>query len=356
MKTKILLAAVLAVFVTEGGLAQKFEWGLRFDTKFDNREYGAVKYLGDAVPSQTFFSVRLAPVVGIGWGEHHRIVAGGSFTFNMGLPAGKRLPEPLVYYNYHSQKYGLFAGKFERRHLIGAYSSAIYAGSFVFYDNVIDGFAMQYHPRRGKLELVLDWDGMPSKTMRESFRILSAVEYNPTDIAPIRWLTAGYSFDMYHLANSRGGSEGVVDHIIVNPWAGAAFERLAPWFERLTLTAGWINAFERERAGDNRWLTPGGVSIDFTIQKKRVGIRNTFYTGGRLMPLRHIYSSRINRGDPFFVSTKINNFTRIYWNPHLARGVDLTLELGIHTDGKHIGLQQVAWVGVTLDNSFFKRK
>ncbi len=348
---KIFLIA-LCLSSVQLSTAQSFEWSLRLDTKFDNREYDGVGYLG-TVPSVTFFSVRLAPVVGVGFGfgGHHSIMAGASYTLDMGVAASNRDPEPLMYYNYHSSRYGLWAGKFERRHLVGAYSRAIYAGSYSFYDNVIDGFALQFHPRRGKLELVLDWDGMGSSTMRESFRILSAGEYAPFDEGAMRWLVAGYSFDMYHLASRTGMGDGVVDHILVDAWGGAALERVFPWFDRLTLKTGWTGAFDRERQGGNRWLTPGGVTFDVTVQKKRVGIRNMFYSGELLMPLWHTYGSRIYKGDPFFAGSEVNNYTMLFWHPELAKGVTLKL-----ADGRHIGLQQVAWVGVTLDSEFFRKK
>ncbi len=53
---------------------------------------------------------------------------------------------------------------------------------------------------------------------------------------------------------------------------------------------------------------------------------------------------------------QVNNYTILYWYPELYRGVTLRLELGMHTDGRNVGLQQVAWVGVTLDNEFFRKK
>jgi hypothetical protein len=308
------------------------------------------------VRSGTYFSTRLVPVLGIGWGGYHSVMAGGSFTLDMGAPAGGRDPEPLIYYNYRSPEYGLWAGKFERRHLIGGYSHAVYAGSYSFYDNVIDGFALQYTPRRGRLELALDWDGMASPTEREGFRILSAGEWAPFDKGPARWIETGYSFDMYHLASRTGAGDGVVDHILVNPWLGAALQRLVPWFDRLSLRAGWMGAFDRDRQSGNGWLTPAGVTIETTIQKKKVGIRNLFYNGDLLMPLWHTYGSRVYKGDPFFAGSKINNYSQIFWYPELTRGVALRLEVGMHTDGRHVGLQQVAWVGVTLNNDFFDKR
>ncbi len=333
--------------------AQTFEYDLRLDTKFDNREYDALKYVG-SVPSITFFSVRVAPALGVGFGDGHRVMVGASYTRDMGAAVSSLDPEPLIYYNYKSSLYGLWAGKFERRHLTGTYSRAVYAGSYLFYDNVIDGFAMQYTPRRGRLELVLDWDGMRSSTMRESFRILSAGEWNPFDEGPFRWLTGSYSFDMYHLASRRGVSDGVVDHMMLDASVGAALERVLTWFDRLTLKAGWTGSFDRERNGENCWLTPGGFTADVTVQKKKLGVRNMFYKGDPLWAFWHAYGSRVYKGDPFFVSP-VNNYTMLYWHPSLFRGVTLRLELGMHTDGHHVGLQQVAWVGVTLDSSFFKK-
>ncbi len=345
------------VFGANRAAAQEFKWDLRFDTRFDNREFDAIKREG-YVNSGTWFSVRLAPVVGIGWGGNHSVMAGGTFTFDMGAPLGKRDPELLLYYNYNSPKYGVYAGKFERRRLIGAYSRAIYAGGFYFYDDVLEGFALQYTPGKSYMELVLDWDGMQSATVRESFRILSAGEFNPVRKHWARWFTAGYSLDMYHLASSAEVNEGVVDHILVEPWVGVAFDRLGDiWLDKLSLKIGWINGFDRERRGENVWKTPGGPTVDFNIEKKKVGIRSRFYTGGHQFPYYAEYGSRIYKGDPMYaVFDGFYNFTQVYWRPQLAKGLRLDLEFGLHCDTSGVGLQQVAWIGVTLDNGMFGKR
>lgn len=349
--------SVAVVFGLQEASAQEFKWNLRFDTRFDNREFGPV-YREGAVESGTWFSVRLVPVVGIGWGEGHSVMTGGSFTFDMGAPLDKRPPELLLYYNFRAPRYGVYAGKFERRHLLGAYSRAILAGGRLFYDNVIDGFALQYKPGASYLELVLDWDGMQSATVRESFRVVSAGEFNPVRQYWARWFTAGYSLDVYHLASTTEGAEGVVDHILTEPWVGASFERLGDiWLDKLSLKVGWIGSFDRERKGDNKWKTPNGVSFDFNIEKKKAGIRSRFYTGGHLFPFWNEYGGRMYQGDPFYsVFDGFYNFTQIYWRPQLAKGVRLDLEFGLHFDTAGVGTQQVAWIGVTLDNGMFKNK
>jgi hypothetical protein len=352
----------------------KFLWGLRFDTKFDNHENDQLKYLEPAVNSMTFFSIRLAPVVGVGWGGndrhngHHRVMAGGSFTLDISEHRTLHPVEPLVYYNYHSDKFGLWAGKFERRHLIGSYSRAIFAGVATFYDNVVDGFALQYHPTQGYLELVLDWDGIKTATNRESFRILSSGMFNPVKTHAMRWFTMGYSFDLYHLANTIGGEHGVVDHFAVNPWIGAAFEKLDLPLELLTLQVGWFQTLDRDRAGTDpavgsRWLLPGGATVEFAIQKWRLGVRNRLYVGDPLMPLRRVegvapFASKIYKGDPFYsaiAATRMYNYTYIYWLPRLGHGVTLEVSVGLHTDGKNVGFQQTAGVCVNLDRDTFRK-
>lgn len=372
MRTKIILlflSVVLAVGRLSAQAAEQSDdprllWGVRFDTKFDNHENGALQYLAPAVNSMTLFSTRLVPTVGIGWGGHHRLVAGGSFTFDISERKTVHPSEPLVFYNYHSGQFDLYAGKFERRNLIGDYSRAIFAGIATFYDNVVDGFAVQYHPEQGKLEFVLDWDGIKTQTSRERFRILSAGEFNPVRTHSLRWLTMGYSFGACHLANSVGGDFGVVDHVAVSPWIGAAFEKLGLPLEVLSLRIGWLQTFDRDRAGENLWLSPGGGTVEIAIQKWRVGIRNRLYLGRPLMPLRGAegvsqFASLIYRGDPFYSAigaTRIYNYTHIYWLPRIGRGVDLSISAGLHTDGKKVGFQQTVGVGVTLDGSLFKKR
>jgi hypothetical protein len=287
-------------------------------------------------------------------------MAGGSFRIDISQNRPDRPLEPLIYYNYHSDRFDVFAGKFERRNLIGAYSRGIFAGVATFYDNVVDGFALQYHETQGKVELVLDWDGIKTARNRESFRILSAGEFNPVKSRAMRWFAMGYSFDLYHLASREGAGDGVVDHFAVNPWIGARFEQLAPWFEKLSLEVGWFQTFDRDRAGDRRWLLPGGATVDFAVQKWRVGIRNRLYVGDPLMPLRGVagtapFASKIYKGDPFYsaiAATRVYNYTYIYWTPRIGPGVNFEVSAGLHTDGKNVGFQQTLGVSVMLDSQF----
>jgi hypothetical protein len=379
---KTIPLVAMAIMWLGGAGAQSFEWELRLDTKFDNHERSKLA-LPTAV-SGTFFSARLAPVVGIGWETQntngtrgkHSVMAGGSVTLDFSSrPSYSRHLEPQLYYNFHSPRWGLYAGMFERRHLIGIYSRATYSGIASFYDNIVQGLAMQYHTPGGHAEVVLDWDGAQSSTRRESFRVLLAGDWNRSQLTHFRWLELGASVDWYHLASRAGGLDGVFEHILTDVWLGARLEQVWPWFQRLSLGAGWLQSMDRDRAsGLDSWLSPGGLTIDAAVQKWRVGIRNRYYHGlvgpggGTQMPLwstiagnsaladNGVGPNRIYKGDPMYASARRYNYTSIYWRPTIGNGVEVNLELGLHSDLRRIGFQQVVWVGVTLDNDFFRKK
>ncbi|MDR2894520.1 MAG: hypothetical protein LBU97_03565 [Alistipes sp.] len=345
-----------------------FEGRLRLDVRFDNREKDALDI--PAVPSQTLFPVRLVPVAGMGLfdtrGGHHSVMLGASTILDMGIGLKSYRPvEPVVYYNYDSPLYSIYAGKFERVDLIGEYPRPMWM--MAFFDNIVDGFALQYHAAQGFAEAVLDWDGMGTRTQRESFRVNSYGEYNPVNNPSLKWLWAGYSLDFYHLSSRTGAGDGVVDHVMAHPWVGAHLEHFVPWFDLLTVQAGWLQAFDRDRKigfegeplSPNQkapWFRAGGVTVEIALERRNVGIRNLFYTGDVQMPLHGLYGSTLYKGDPMYSAVPTNSYLQIYWTPSLGRGVDLNLEAAFQTDGRKLGSQQLFVVGIELDNDFFGRK
>jgi hypothetical protein len=172
----------------------------------------------------------------------------------------------------------------------------------------------------------------------------------------MRWFAAGYSFEMYHLASRLGADDGVVDHISVNPWIGGRFQQLLPWFESLTVEAGWLQSLDRDRLGGEGWLKPGGFTLDVGVQKWKIGIKNRLYSGELQMPLFAQYGNRIYKGDPMYASARRYNYTQIYWRPTVGRGVSLNLELGFHSDLRKMAFHQIMGVGVSLDGDFFKKQ
>ncbi|UKI38833.1 MAG: hypothetical protein L6V35_05700 [Alistipes putredinis] len=196
-KIALLLLAMLSMPRVH---SQQLLWGVGFDTRFDNREYSG----SSLATSQTLFSSRLSPTIGLEWSKGSSIVAGADLRLDFG--AARQFdtpPQVVMYYNYDSPKYKAVAGVFPRTKMAGDYSSAFFSDSVRFYDNNIEGFLLQYAGRSGNVELGLDWDGMYSKERRESFRIFSA------GVGRLGSFYGGYAFSMYHLASlfrcARGG-------------------------------------------------------------------------------------------------------------------------------------------------------
>ncbi len=348
MKRLFLTFAALSVFAA--AYAQRVEWSVGFDTRFDNREYAGSRL----ATSQTLFASRLSPSVGLGWGSGSTLWAGADLQLDFGAAELFSTPPRIVmYYQYDSPKYKAVAGVFPRTRMSGYYSSAFFSDSVRFYDNNLEGFLLQYEGEDGSVELGLDWDGMYSADRRESFRIFSAGR------GRLGHLYGGYAFSMYHLASCHS-VHGVVDNILLNPYVGFDFTGMVP-VEAFRLQAGWLQAFQRDRVNENKFVFPYGGVIDLVLENWGFGVSNSLYIGGDQMPYYNRYSSRLYSGNPFFrTSDGVYNRTELYWNLSdkisCRYGIDLHVGVVLHCDGRAVVSQQVAHLSVRLDRGLFSRR
>ncbi len=327
--------------------SQQFLWGVGFDTRFDNREYSGSRL----ATSQTLFSSRLSPAVGLGWGKGSSLIVGADLQLDFGAAEIFGTPPRVVmYYDYNSPKYKAAAGVFPRSKMAGDYSSAFFSDSVRFYDNNLEGFLLQYTGGAGYVELGLDWDGMYSKERRESFRIFSSGR------GRLGSFYGGYAFSMYHLA-SCFDVHGVVDYMIFNPYVGFDFTDIVP-VSKFSLQAGWMQSFQRDRVREDKFVFPYGGIIDIVLENWGFGISNSLYMGGDQMPYYNRYSSRLYTGNPFFRTTSgFYNRTELYWNisPRIKDlyGIDLHVGVILHYDGRVMASQQVAHLSVLLNRGLF---
>ena len=110
MSLKKVLTFALALFITGGGLqAQKLIVGADFTTRFDNREYAN----NDFNESQTLFSARLTPRIGVEWMDKNRLIVGVDLLQNFGDDT-KFLSKarPSAYYQFNSRNVQANAGIF----------------------------------------------------------------------------------------------------------------------------------------------------------------------------------------------------------------------------------------------------
>lgn len=352
-------ALALALSTAWGGVrAQKILVGTDFATRFDNREYAN----NDFNESQTLFSARLSPRVGVEWMEKNRLVVGADLLQNFGQHNAPRKPflsdaKPLMYYQFSTANVQANAGVFERKQLMGDYSAAFVSDSVAFYHNRLSGFLGRYVSSRRPatyVEMAIDWEGMYSEESREMFRILSAGRYTANC-----GLFVGYAFSMFHFAGSKV-NENVTDNLLVNPYVGWSVDAKFG-FE---VKAGFLFAPQRGRSVDYVWKKPCGGQLDLTVSRWGLKVENNLYVGQNLQPLRNCIADPetgitygadgLYAGESFYATTKhIYNRT---WVGYDRRFFDDTMhiEAGMvfHCDGTGLGTQQIVQLSVDIQRLF----
>lgn len=346
MKSIRTLLALLCVALAMPVSAQKFLWSADFDFNFDNREYADL-----SIPSQTLFGARLTPMVGMGWGKgQHALMIGADITKAFGRDTRFcENPELVLYYAYRGRQFNATAGIYPRKMLLGDYSGAIASDSVRFYDKNLDGLLLQYRGTGGFVELGVDWDGIYSVEEREKFRIFSAGEYTR------QVFTYGYTLSVYHYAG-RVGLAGVVDNIAIQPYIGAKFEHLLP-LDRLSLTASWIQTFQRDRITGEKGVQPYGGELRLRLEKWHVGIDNRLYIGNNLMPYFAKYGGDLYSGERFYAmeggASKCYNRTELYYDrTWWSDAVPVSLHAGIslHFTAGRVVTSQLVQLSVGIDS------
>lgn len=348
------IPVLLAIFVLWGAnaSAQRFLWNADFDFRFDNKEYASVK--NDL--SVTNFTVRLTPQIGIGWGKEgrHALLAGIDLLNDFGKDTYVSR-QMICYYRYTDTNYGVWFGRFPRRNLIGTYSNAFFSDYVSYYDSNLDGLAAHYVNEHGYVELVLDWDSMLADNQREKFMIFSAGQ------GSLGAFYGGYNMSMYHHAGSVQ-ERGVVDNILLYPYAGADFAKYAPAFAALYLQVGWLQSFQNDRRYIGHFVKPGGLQVEARIQRWGFGIYNTLYLGDNLMPYytgtvdgQPDYGGGLYKGEPFYRTDHgIYNRLELYWQHMFGSAVAFKVSSIHHYDGSGWGWQQQLELEVYLSEKMFR--
>ncbi len=357
MKKRMLVLCLVAATFAQAS-AQRIIAGADFTTRFDNREYTGNTFN----QSQTLFSTRLTPRIGIEWMEKNRLVFGVEMLQNFGEHNGTREPflsdvKPLMYYRFKTEHVQANAGIFDRSELAGDYSTAFFSDSTRFYHNRLSGFLGRYRSTERRdtyVELALDWEGILGETTREKFRILSAGRYTLD-----KGFYFGYAFSLFHFAMSEEVGN-VSDNLLFNPYVGWKFNACLDFDVR----AGLLFAPQRGRSVDNNWKKPCGGQLDIVLRKWGVKLENNLYVGGNLQPLRYAVADPqtgltygtdgLYAGESFYATTEhIYNRTWLGYDNRFFNET-LTVEAGMvfHYDGTGMGTQQIVRLSVNLEKLF----
>lgn len=342
---KIILLLAFAAMATSV-TAQRLVLGVDFATRFDNREYSGMGH----DTSETLFSARLTPQIGLRWDKRNTLMIGVDLLQDFG-DESKFLTEanPLMWYQFESPKVLAAAGIFTRDKLRGDYNEAFFDRAYLFYHNRIQGVMGQYRSERGFVEIALDWEGMQSATRREKFRILSGGQYN------WKHLYGGYALSVLHFAKTSAPveGEGVVDNILINPYGGVQF---SAYFD-FDLRLGYLQSYQRDRhVGESQ--TPKGGMLDIRMSRWGVTLGNMLYVGQNMMSFYNKYGTALYANNLFFDPRgPIYNRTEISYDRRFFHDtLGVRAGLFFHYDGSALGMQQMLEVSVRLQKIVSKKE
>lgn len=341
------LLTIALILSAASASAQQIIVGAEFTTRFDNREYAGTGTTG----SETFFSARLTPQLGVRWAERNTLMIAVDLLQNFG-DGSKFLTDakPQIWYQYEAPKVLAAAGIFPREKLRGDYGDAFFDPAYLFYNNRIQGVMGQYRTENGFVEMAIDWEGMQTETQRERFRILSGGQYNG------KLFYGGYALSLLHYAKTSNPTpfEGVVDNILVNPYGGVRF---AAYFD-FDIRLGYLQGLQRDRVSESGWVTPKGGMLDVKISRWGLTLGNMLYVGDDQLPFYDFYGDELYSNQLFFgTRDHIYNCTQI---SYARRFFDDTLGVKagmfFHYNGVGMGTQQMLEVNVKFQKIFSKKE
>lgn len=255
--------------------------------------------------------------------------------------------DPQIYYQFNSKTAQAVAGIFPRSLLLARYDPFFLGSAYSFYNNRIQGLAAHYKSQTGSfIEFALDWEGMRSYQTREKFRILSGGEYKG------RHWYGGYVMTLLHYAKTDNTEldEGVVDHILLNPYVGYRYEGAYTFDARL----GYLQSLQRDRRTEEGWKAPKGGRLALSVSRWGVCLLNELYVGENMLPFWDIYGYGLYAGTPFYgTPKKIYNQTAVTYNRRFFNNtVGVSAGFYFHYDGVGLGLQQILKVSVNLQKPF----
>lgn len=338
--------------------AQVLSYEVGFETYFDNREYSLTKAGKSSTGSD--FASRLTPMIGINIADGSDLKLGLEAMQPLGVGGDGLFSEIklLLFYTYDSDMWSASAGLFPRSRMrYDGYSTAFFSDDYLFFDNSIDGLMGRYGTKDSYVEFVCDWEGQPTATMREKFRLLSSGRYSWSKFY------AGYNLSVTHFAgqSDEGKFGNVVDNGLVNPSVGFKHSGLYDIDFKVSL----LQSLQRDRSYDNKWLTPKMGEAALKISRWGFSIDERFYLGDNLFPLYggHTledgtymeYGEQLYTGDKFFSTDGgfYNRAALCYDRSFFNDQLDLRVHFVTHCDSEGLGTEQMIELKLKLGGTLY---
>lgn len=342
----ILIALVSALTLS----SQELEWSVNMNAVFNNRESETA-----LAPSNTYIFTRITPQIGVSMGSaRHRIMGGVTWYQPMNDHMHGYKVLPALYYQYHNEQRGL-------RMAMGMIPDVLKIKRFLQSDSIsyvnpnINGFLINIEKPHFSFVSWLNWRQIRTNNRREAFDVTGQAFWHSGNYGYNRF-QAGGTARYNHLAKSFNPAEGegVVDNVILNPSIGfthSGRERLKDYFH---ISAGVLLSIDRDRPGDNKWLTQAGFMGDIEGRWKWLSLQEHVYVGKEQMPLYDKYGPLLYLGDQFY-HNKFYSRTDVVATIFERDFVNVEARLTFHATDKTTAFWQQLAVRFYLDNKIWKR-
>lgn len=333
-------------------VAQELRVGADFVTLFDNKEYATMKF----ETSGTLFSARLTPKVGIAWDERNELMFGAEMLQDFGhdsdFLSDKRVQ---MYYAFRAPRVTLLAGIFPRAEMRGLATPMFFDRDRRYYNNTLSGVLARYENPDidgSYVEFAMDYMGMRDFSTREAFMIMFS------GYLPIKAFNLGFDFLMGHYAKDYNPEtiDGVVDNLMITPYIGG---RLKAGEFAIDLRLTYIQALQRDRINENRWMFPAGGELHAAISRWGVTLSNRLYLGGgSLMTYYNRYGGNVYYGSPIYATTEhiYDSIAAYYTHRFFNNTVALNAGIMIDYDGTGWGTRQWLQLSVDIDYGISLKK
>ena len=349
-KLRRIIVAILALLsYVHTTMAQELKYGVDFMTLFDNTEYAGM----ETQWSETLFSARLTPKVGLAWSEGSELVVASDFTRDFGHKTDFVSNTNLhFYYGYNAPQVRLLAGIFPRSEMRGLQSDLFFDRHYRYYNNTLSGVLARKEAASGAsfIEFAMDYNGKRTATTREAFAIMTSARYAE------KALYAGYDIMIGHYAKDYNPEtiDGVVDNIMLTPYveyAGVELWRMGGDFVRFNARLSYVQSLQRDRINENVWEYPFGGELLVNLAWSGLELSNRLYMGnGSLLTYYNRYGGEVYHGVPLYRTQKgiYDAIALSYKRWFFSRTVGLKAGITMEYDGTGWGTRQWLQVDVKL--------
>ena len=337
---RLLKIIFLFVFFPVFLMGQKITFKQELDFFFDNTEFARSAYTTD----QTMAGVHLRPEIGMGWDKKHTIFGGVDFLKKFGSNVAVDKTTLIAYYQYKDEKTLFQAGSFTKNELLSDYSNFFFQDSVKYFRPTMNGLFLKKGNDKRNIKLWLDWTGLQSATLRESFFIGASGnnDFNKN-------FFADFQMYVYHFAGTQPAmyDQHVCDNILAQASLGYKYSD-KDW-NKVLVSGGILAGFERNRKYMNDAYMPIGFVGKADAEYKKWGTENLIYAGQPRMKLYSELGNEFYWGNPFLRG----NFywqNKLYWNVIKNRKVTGQLSLRNHYSQGKIYFEQLFTLSASIGN------